>query len=102
MAYQSGSIDVGEDATLVCTVPADGVRLKNMGGVTVYVGDAGVAADEDSAGYPLDAGTSEDFPGVTVKETPVVPAPPRDAQQPQIYACIAKGTGPAQIHWISF
>lgn len=102
MAYASGTADVGEDAAPVCAVPPGGVRIRNRGDVTVYVGDKNVQADGDSAGYPVEPGTSEDFPGIERKETPVVPAPASDTAGQVLYARTAPGSGAGKIAYISF
>lgn len=89
MAYASGTVEVGGDPVAVCAVPPGGVRIRNIGDVDVFVGDADVTAE----GYPVSPGTSEDFPGTQPKESPVVPAPPADMAAPQLYARTAGGSG---------
>lgn len=102
MAYTSGTREVGEDgAVALCPVPPDGVRIRNLGPVRVFIGGPGVGADGDAAGFPVDSGGSETVPGTTPKDSPVVPAPPDDLAAPVLYARTAKGTGNAKVSFIS-
>lgn len=89
MAYASGTVEVGADPAPVCAVPPGGVRIRNIGQADVYIGGPDVTAD----GYPLTPGTSEDFPGSQLKESPIVPAPASDTTPPQLYARTAGQAG---------
>jgi hypothetical protein len=91
MGFTSGTREVGEDATEICGVPAGGVRVRNLGDVTVYVGGPDVGSEGDTQGFPVDPGTSEDFAGASPKESPVVPAPEGDTDPPVLYARTAPG-----------
>ena len=91
MGFSSGSRDIGEDATEICAVPENGVRVRNTGDVTIYVGGPDVGTEGDRQGYPLDPGGSEDFAGAKAKESPVVPAPEGDMDPARLYARCAAG-----------
>ena len=102
MGFTSGTVEVGEDeAVALCGVPLSGVRVRNLGAVRVYLGGPDVTGDGDSAGFPVDAGGSETFPGTTPKEAPVVPAPPGDMAAPVLYARTAKGSGITKVSFIA-
>lgn len=91
MGFTSGTRDVGEDATEICSVPENGVRIRNTGDVTVYVGGPDVGNEGDSQGFPVEPGGSEDFPGTKARESPIVPAPEGDMDAPVLYARCAAG-----------
>lgn len=91
MGFMSGSRDVGEGVTEICVVTENGVRIRNTGDVTVYVGGPDVAADGDGQGYPLDPGQAEDFTGAKPKETAIVPAPEGDMDPARLYGRCAAG-----------
>jgi hypothetical protein len=98
MAFASGTVEVGEDeAVALCGVPPSGVRVRNLGSVTVYLGDSGVGEN----GYPLDGGQSGTFPGIEPKESTLVPAPPDDLAAPVLYARTGKGTGTSRVSYIA-
>jgi hypothetical protein len=98
MAYATGTVDVGEDeAVALCGVPPSGVRVRNLGDVTVYLGGPDVGED----GFPLAGGYGDTIPGATPKESPVVPAPPDDLAAPVLYARTGKGTGTTRISFIA-
>jgi hypothetical protein len=98
MAFASGTVDVGEDAAVaLCGVPPSGVRVRNLGDVTVYLGDS----DVGEGSYPLDGGHSDTFPGSTPKESPLVPAPDDDLAAPVLYARTGKGTGSSKVSYIA-
>ncbi len=101
MGFTAGTADVGEDVTPVCSVPSTGVRVKNLGGSTVYLGGPDVATEGSSAGFPVEAGASETIQGTVVKETPIVPAPPRDTDDAVLYGRTAAGTGISKVAFIS-
>lgn len=102
MAYASGTAEVGEDkATLLCGVPESGVMIRNLGEAAVHVGGPDVGNDGEGAGYPVDAGAAETFPGIRVKESPVVPAPPGDLDPPALYARAAPGAGTVKVSWLT-
>jgi hypothetical protein len=101
LALLSGTVDIGEDLTMVCAVPENGVRIRNLGDVTVWVGGEDITAAPDGPGFPVEAGQSETFPGATVHESPVVPAPPDDMASPQLYARTAAGTGTSKVTWLA-
>ena len=102
MPFSAGTVQVGDDgASRVCTVPVGGVKIRNLGGTRVFFGGEGVTAEGEAAGYPLDPGQSELFPGVKAREVPVVPAPPDDMYVPGLFGCTAKGTGTALVTWIA-
>jgi hypothetical protein len=92
MGFTSGSRDIGEDVTEICAVPENGVRIRNTGNATVYVGGPDVMADGDAQGYPIGPDSSEDFAGVKAKESPVVPAPEGDMDPARLYARTAPGS----------
>jgi hypothetical protein len=101
MPFSSGTVDVGADAAVaVCGVPENGVTVRNLGQVRVYIGDAGVSNDGPAAGYPIEPGTSETFPGARPKESPIVPAPQGDMDPPMLYAIAAAG-GSSQVAYLS-
>ena len=93
MPFQSGTVQVSKDATQVCGVPENGVRLKNTGDARVYVGG------QDAQEYPLEPGEAETFSGVKARETPVVPAPADDLHPAVLYARADKGTVP--VVWLT-
>lgn len=88
----SGTREIGAEATAICGVTENGVRVRNTGDVTVWVGGADVAADGDGQGYPLEPGEAEDFTGVKAKESPVVPAPEGDMDPAVLYGAVAQGS----------
>lgn len=99
MGFTSGTREVGEDeAAALCGVPPSGVRVRNLGGVRVYLGGPDVSADD---GFPVDPGGSDTFPGPTPKESPVVPAPPGDMDAPVLYARTAKDSGTTTVSFIA-
>jgi hypothetical protein len=99
MAFTSGTREVGEDeAVALAGVPPSGMRVRNLGGVRVYLGGPDVS-DED--GFPVDPGASETFPGTEPRESPIVPAPPGDMAAPVLYARTAKGTGITKVSFIA-
>jgi hypothetical protein len=99
MGYASGTVEVGEDLIPVCSVPETGVRVRNKGGTTVYLGGEDLTGD--GAGFPVEPGDSELIQGVKPKETAVVPAPAGDMNFAVLYARTAPGTGIAQVAYIS-
>lgn len=100
MGFSSGTVDVAEKATFVCSVPETGVTIKNTGSSVIYLGGEDVGNAGGGAGYPLDPGTAETFTGARARETPVVPAPPGDMDPPGMYARCEDGlTG--QVSYIS-
>lgn len=99
MAFTSGTREVGEDeAVALAGVPPSGMRVRNLGGVRVYLGGPDVSAGD---GFPVDAGGSETFPGPEPKESPIVPAPPDDMAAPVLYARTAKDTGTTTVSFIA-
>jgi hypothetical protein len=92
VGYASGTREVGGEATAICAVPENGVRVRNTGDVTVWVGGQGVAADGEAQGYPLEPGEAEDFAGAKAKESPVVPAPEGDMDPAVLYGIAAPGS----------
>jgi hypothetical protein len=98
MGFTSGTRDIGEDATEICAVPEAGVRVRNTGDVTVYVGGPDVQAGDN--GYPLEPGQAEDFAGAKAKESPVVPAPEGDLDPAKLYGRVAQG-GAGKVSFIS-
>ena len=101
MGFTSGTRDIGEETSELCAVPSNGVRVKNLGGSTIYVGGPDVQAEGDGQGYPVDPGESEDFTAPPAKETPVVPAPVGDMDDAILYARTAAGTGISRVSFIS-
>lgn len=100
MALRSGTVDVGTDPVRVCAVPDKGVRIRNLGGSTVFFGGPDVTADGATAGFPIEAGESDTFPGVKPKESPVVPAPEGDLDLLQLYGRTAEGTE-SRVAWLT-
>lgn len=100
MGFTSGTREVGGNATAICGVPDTGVRLRNTGDVTVWIGGPDVTADGDNQGYPVEPGTSEKFDGAKAKESPVVPAPPGDMDPAVLYGVTAAGST-GQVAFIS-
>lgn len=100
MAFSSGTADVGEDPVPLCGVSNAGARVRNRGGVLVYLGGPDVGYEGPGEGYPLEPGTSELFYGGIPKETAIVPAPPGDLDPETLYARTAPGTGIAKVSWI--
>lgn len=94
----SGSREIGEDVTEICVVTENGVRVRNTGDVTVYVGGPGVEAEGQGQGYPIEPGASEDFTGAKPKESPIVPAPEGDMDPAKLYG----RTAPGQSGKVSF
>jgi hypothetical protein len=99
MTYASGTIDVGEDLVPLCSVPEGGVRVRNLGGVTIFLGGADLPGD--GGGYPVEAGAAETIQGVKPKESPVVPAPEGDLDNEVLYARTMTGTGGSKMSYIS-
>ena len=81
-------------------MPENGVRVKNIGDDTVYVGGPDVGSYGEGTGFPIEPGMSEDFPGVKPRESPVVPAPDDDMAPPVLYGRTASG-GPGKVSFIS-
>ena len=99
MGFTSGTREVGEDeAVALAGVPPSGMRVRNLGGVRVYLGGPDVTAEN---GFPVDAGGSETFPGSEPRESPIVPAPEGDMDAPVLYARTAKDTGITRISFIA-
>jgi len=99
VGFTSGTREVGEDeAVALAGVPPSGMRVRNLGSVTVYLGGPDVTAEN---GFPVDAGGSETFPGSEPKESPIVPAPPGDTDAPVLYARTGKDTGITKISFIA-
>jgi len=99
MPFASGTAEVGEDeAVALCGVPESGVRVRNLGDVTAYLGGPDVTGD---GGYPLDAGASDTFSGSKPRESSLVPAPPGDMDLPVLYARTAEGTGTTRVSFIA-
>lgn len=98
--YSSGITEVGQDAVPVCPVPQAGVRVRNLGGSRIYLGGPDVDSSAGT-GYPVDPGASEDIPGATAKETPVVPAPEGDMEPPVLWARAEPGAEGGKLSWIS-
>jgi hypothetical protein len=100
MGFGHGTVEVSPDeATLICSVPEAGVKLRNMGNATVFVGGPGVEAEGASAGYPIDPGTSDVIKGPALREAPQVPAPPGDMTAPVLYGRSASGI--IKVAWIA-
>lgn len=101
MQFSSATVDVGDgEAVALCPVSEDGVRVKNLGDVTVYFGGPDVAGDDNSGGYPIEPGQSDTFTAPKLKESPVVPAPENDMDRPVLYARTADGSGASKICWL--
>jgi len=99
MAFTSGTREVGEDeAIALAGVPPSGMRVRNLGDVTVFLGGPDVT---EQNGFPVDAGGSETFPGSEPRESPVVPAPPGDLDAPVLYARTGSGTGTTTVSFIA-
>jgi hypothetical protein len=102
MGSRAGIVVVGEKPVLVCTVPQAGVLVKNLGegSPDVYLGGPDVTAGD---GYVLEAGhPGEQIMGRSrVRQTPVVPAPPGDADDPALYGITDPGAGESRVSWIS-
>jgi hypothetical protein len=99
VGFTSGTREVGEDeAVALAGVPPSGMRVRNLGGVRVYLGGPDVTEQD---GFPVDAGGSETFPGSVPKESPVVPAPEGDMAAPVLYARTAEGTGITKVSFIA-
>ena len=101
MGFQTGITEVGSELMPLCEVPSGGVLVKNLGGSRVHFGGDGITTEGDGAGYPLDAGDTETFPGVTARESPVVPAPPDDLAPRQLFARTADGSGISRVAWMT-
>jgi hypothetical protein len=102
MGFTSGTRDVGEDeAVALCGVPENGVMVRNIGDVRVFIGGPGVGTEGDDQGYPLDPGEKETFTAPRPKESPVVPAPEGDMDLAVLYARTAGGSGSARVSFIS-
>jgi hypothetical protein len=65
-SFASGSVDVGDTPTLVCSVAQenDGVLVQNTGSADVYLGGVDVAASGAEAGIVLAAGAVMTVPSV--------------------------------------
>lgn len=101
MGFSSGTVDVTEKATFVCSVPEAGVMVRNTGSSVIYLGGEDVGNDPSGAsGYPLDPGTEKQFTGAKAKESPVVPAPPGDLDPPGLYARCEDGSA-GKVSFIS-
>ncbi len=101
MGASSGIVAVGEKPVPVCSVPQAGVRVKIAGeGPPVYLGGPDVSAGN---GYLLEAGHPGEqiMGGSGVRQTPVVPAPPGDADDPVLYGVTDSGAGESRVTWIS-
>jgi hypothetical protein len=101
MGFSSGSREVGEDVTEICAVSENGVRIRNTGDVTVYIGGPDVGNEGDTQGYPVEPGGSEDFTGAKAKESPIVPAPEGDMDPAVLYGRTAPGSGAGRVSFIS-
>jgi hypothetical protein len=100
VGFTSGTADAGEDAVRLCSVPETGVRIRNLGPATVYVGGPDVTPE---TGFPLDPAPApaQLIEGAAARETPVVPAPPDDMADAALYGCTAAGAGAVRVAWIS-
>lgn len=100
MGSRSGIVTVGEKPTYVCSVPQAGVLVKNAGAADVYLGGPGVVAGD---GYLLEpGGPGEQIMGRSrVRQTPIVPAPPGDADDPVLYGVTGEGARESRVTWIS-
>jgi hypothetical protein len=98
MGSVSGIVTVGEQPVFVCQVPPSGVRVKNAGGVTVYLGGPDVAAGD---GYLLEpGGPGEQVMGASrVKQSPIVPAPASDTDPAVLYGIT--DSGESRVTWIA-
>lgn len=94
MAFTTGQYEVGEEPAELCTVPPDGVRVRNLGGSRIFIGGPDVSAEH---GYPIEPGTSEDFAAPKPKESPIVPAPAGDMAPSVLYAVTEKGSGTSKV-----
>jgi len=94
MSLMSGSREVGEKPSELCTVPSGGVRVRNLGGSRIFVGGPDVTPGD---GYPIEPGTAEDFSAPERKETPVVPAPPSDTAATVLYAVTEQGVSKVAV-----
>jgi hypothetical protein len=101
MGFVSGTVSVGEEATLICDVPETGALVKNLGGPMIYVGGSGVGAKDSAAGYPLAAGDSETFTGTKPPVSVMVPEPPPAAGGSPLYARTADGAGTALVAYVA-
>jgi hypothetical protein len=101
MPYAWGTVEAGEKAARVCAVPEGGVLVKNLGGSRIYLGGADVGTEGETAGFPLDQGESQLFPGIRAREAPVVPSPPTDLSAPALYARTAVSAGVSKVAWIA-
>lgn len=98
MDFTTGQRDVGEEASVLCTIPPSGVRVRNLGNSRIFVGGPDVGPEH---GYPIEPGTSEDFAAPVQHEAPVVPAPPGDMAPVTLYAATGKGNGPGKAALIA-
>lgn len=95
MAFTSGTAEVSGEPVALCPVGENGVRVRNRGGSTVYLGGPDVTED----GYPLDPGASEVFRGAKKANSGVVPAPDGDMDPDVLYAR-GDGSGTSRVSWI--
>lgn len=95
MPFTSGTAEVGDSPVALCPVGENGVRVRNRGGVVVYLGGAGVTAD----GYPLDPGETADFYGAKKSNSALIPAPPGDMDPDVLYAR-SDGGKTSRVSWI--
>jgi hypothetical protein len=101
MGFVSGTVSVGDEATLICDVPETGALIKNLGGPMIYLGNGGVGVKDETAGYPLAAGDSETFTGTKPPVPVTVPEPPPSAGGSPLYARTADGAGTALVAYIA-